>query len=87
MLDPAPTNSQRTILYNTYDVTSHLQAGPNMLGALLGNGWSGSPRLSLHLRLDFADGTSREIYHRARRAAGRSALASRPGRCAGEQHL
>jgi alpha-L-rhamnosidase len=38
-LDPMYTRYDRRNLYVTYDVTSNLQAGENVIGVLLGNGW------------------------------------------------
>ncbi|MEE4286738.1 MAG: alpha-L-rhamnosidase N-terminal domain-containing protein, partial [Mariniphaga sp.] len=38
VLDPGVTDYRKTILYSTYDVTSLLKKGTNMVGAMLGNG-------------------------------------------------
>jgi alpha-L-rhamnosidase len=38
-LDPMYTRFDRRNLYVTYDVTGQLQAGKNVIGVLLGNGW------------------------------------------------
>jgi hypothetical protein len=37
-LTPGWTNYQKTVLYNTYDVTSQLKSGENAIGVMLGNG-------------------------------------------------
>jgi alpha-L-rhamnosidase len=39
VLDPAPTDYDRTVLYRTYDVTRLLKAGENVLTAELGRGF------------------------------------------------
>lgn len=39
ILSPAFTNYDHTVLYHTYDVTSLLSKGENVLGSILGNGW------------------------------------------------
>ncbi|MDQ0642644.1 family 78 glycoside hydrolase catalytic domain [Microbacterium murale] len=36
---PGWTAYEKRLRYRTYDITEHLQAGPNRLQALLGNGW------------------------------------------------
>jgi alpha-L-rhamnosidase len=75
-LNPGWTNYRRTVLYDTFEVTSLLSQGPNVLGVMLGNGFFnvekypgrytklvgtfGRPRLILQLTLFFADG-SREV--------------------------
>jgi len=38
LLDPGVTDYRETILYSTYDVTSFLKKGKNVVGAMLGNG-------------------------------------------------
>lgn len=38
-LDPGWTSYARRVLYSTYDITSELQDGPNVVGIMLGNGW------------------------------------------------
>ena len=71
VLDPAPTDYRRTILYVTYDVTDLLHEGSNAIGAMLGNGWFSehaapmippqygpAPVLKLQLNIDFTDGTA-----------------------------
>lgn len=39
VLDPAFTRYDQTVLYQTYDITEYLNAGENVFGAILGNGW------------------------------------------------
>ena len=43
LLDPGFTDFHKRVLYQTYDVTGSLHKGPNVLAALLGGGWHGSP--------------------------------------------
>ena len=75
-LNPGWTNYRKTALYDTFEVTSLLSQGPNVLGLMLGNGFFnvekyrgrytklvgtfGRPKLILRLTLVFADG-SREV--------------------------
>ncbi|MCD8288126.1 MAG: family 78 glycoside hydrolase catalytic domain, partial [Porphyromonadaceae bacterium] len=74
VLTPAPTDYRRTVLYNTYDVTSLLQK-ENALGVVLGNGrfytmrqnykpykinTFGYPKLRLNIVVEYTDG-SREV--------------------------
>lgn len=68
-----PVFSGHRVLYQTYDVTVMLKAGPNAVGAMLGNGWYnrndgregqlgyGAPRLLLQLHVRLADGSERVI--------------------------
>ena len=66
----------RTIYYNVYDVTSHLQKGTNSITVLLGNGFFnvqrgsrysklqtsfGPPQLLLRLDVTYADGSAESI--------------------------
>ncbi len=43
VLTPEFTEYSKRITYQTYDVTSLLKDGENTVGAMLGNGWYGSP--------------------------------------------
>ncbi len=70
-LSPGWTNYDKTVLYNTYDVTSLLKQGKNAIGAIVGNGFYninreryrklviawGNPKLIGQLRIRFTDGT------------------------------
>ncbi|MHB8812438.1 MAG: family 78 glycoside hydrolase catalytic domain [Steroidobacteraceae bacterium] len=72
-LNPGWTNYRRTVLYDTFEVTTLLSQGANALGVMLGNGFFnvekypgrytklvgsfGRPKLILRLSLLFADGT------------------------------
>ena len=71
-LDPGWTNYRKTCLYVPFDVSRQLREGENVLGVMLGNGMYnvvggrytkftgtfGPPKLILHLRIDYIDGTS-----------------------------
>ncbi|MFA5863940.1 MAG: family 78 glycoside hydrolase catalytic domain [Phycisphaerae bacterium] len=71
VLDPAQTDYDLRCLYVTYDVTSQLQPGYNVLGVMLGDGWFnqdcvwcdgkglpyGPPRLLAQLTIDQSNGT------------------------------
>lgn len=74
-LEPGWTNYRKTCIYSAYDVTSLLRPGENALGVMLGNGMYnvvggryvkflgsfGEPKLTLELRLEYADGTAASI--------------------------
>lgn len=69
-LAPEWTDFRRHVLYRAYDVTSFVQDGANMLGAVIGDGWYGSYnapggrytfggpplRLKAQLELEYQDG-------------------------------
>jgi alpha-L-rhamnosidase len=70
-LAPGWTDYDKTVFYNTYDVTSFLKKGENVLGALVGNGFYninreryrklviayGYPKLIARLQLQYSDGS------------------------------
>jgi alpha-L-rhamnosidase len=69
VLTPEFTDYRKRVLYQSYDVTSSFVEGNNLLAAVLGEGWHGSPltwvgmhffapptRLIAQLEVDFADG-------------------------------
>ncbi len=76
-LDPMYTRFDRRTLYVTYDVTSQLLHGENVIGVLLGNGWynhqskavwdfdrapwRNRPAFCLDLRITYTDGTAETI--------------------------
>lgn len=74
-LAPGWTDYDETVFYNTYDVTSLLKKGTNVIGAIVGNGFYninreryrklviayGMPKMIAHLRIKFKDGTSETI--------------------------
>jgi alpha-L-rhamnosidase len=71
-LAPGWTDYDKTVFYNTYDVTPLLKKGENVLGAIVGNGFYninreryrklviayGFPKLIAHLHLQFTDGST-----------------------------
>jgi alpha-L-rhamnosidase len=71
VLSPGLTDYTRRSLYLTHEITKQLHTGPNAFGAVLGNGLFysprskvyagmqsyGAPKLLLHLRLEYQDGT------------------------------
>jgi hypothetical protein len=71
-LSPGWTDYDKTVLYNTYDITSLLKPGENVLGAVVGNGFYninreryrklvitfGFPKMIGYLHLKYSDGTS-----------------------------
>lgn len=61
VLDPGWTTYDRRVLYVTYDVTSYLRSGPNVVGILLGQGWYGSRAALLQLSIEFEGGRSIEV--------------------------
>lgn len=62
LLDPGPTDYSKTVLYSSYDVTGHLLEGKNVVGAILGNGWHGSPRMLLQMNIEYTDGSFDEVH-------------------------
>jgi alpha-L-rhamnosidase len=72
---PGWTDYRIRVYYNTYDVTSQLQKGPNVIGAILADGWySGhigwgrvrdhygkDPRFAAQLHVEYTDGTSKLV--------------------------
>jgi len=73
-LNPAYTDYQKRILYNTYDVTDNVKRGVNAVGVILGNGWYNlivphalryytadyiaPPKLLMQLYIEYTDGSS-----------------------------
>ena len=80
VLEPALTDYTRRAAYVTFDVTDAVRPGANALGAILGNGrfyaprhdvptstrTFGFPKLLLHLRLEYTDGSADEVVSDAR---------------------
>jgi alpha-L-rhamnosidase len=70
VLTPEFTDYRKRVLYQTYDVTQLLANGPNVIAALLGDGWYGSgltwvgmhffsppDRFLAQLEIDYSDGS------------------------------
>ncbi len=74
-LTPGWTSYDKTIFYNTYDVTRNLQAGKNVIGAIVGNGFYninreryrklisvyGMPKLICRLKITYSDGSEENV--------------------------
>ncbi|HUX52558.1 MAG TPA: family 78 glycoside hydrolase catalytic domain [Spirochaetia bacterium] len=72
ILSPAVSHYDRTVYYDTHDVTGQLQVGENVVGVVLGNGWYNTftsdvwdfqkaawrhvPKLLLQLEITYEDG-------------------------------
>ncbi len=76
VLAPVPTDYRKTVTYNTFDVTSMLQAGKNAIGTTLSNGrfytmrqnykpykipTFGYPKLLFQLELTYTDGSKQTV--------------------------
>src|SRR5690625_151432 len=76
-LSPDPTQYNKRVFYNTYDVTDLLKDGDNAIGTILGNGrfftmrWGdnpippimnfGFPRMLLQLEISYEDGSKQKV--------------------------
>ena len=74
-LAPGWTDYRKTVLYDAYDVTGQLEAGPNAIAAIVGHGFHhvaperyyklaiayGWPKLLAALRIEYADGSRETI--------------------------
>lgn len=76
VLAPVPTDYNKSVMYNTFDVTSQLQSGKNTIGTILGNGryynmrqnfkthkilTFGYPKMLLQMEIRYTDGSSQTI--------------------------
>nr|MBC8179748.1 family 78 glycoside hydrolase catalytic domain [candidate division KSB1 bacterium] len=75
VLTPAKTNYRKIVLYDTYDVTSHLKTNKIAIGIMLGNGWFnplkkwwswrmqwfGAKRVIFQMLITFTDGSTQTI--------------------------
>lgn len=76
VLAPAPTDYEKSVFYNTFDVTNNLHKGKNAVGVILGNGryynmrqnfkpqkvkTFGYPKLLLQLEIEYTDGSKQTI--------------------------
>ncbi len=57
VLEPAQTHYGKRVLYTTIDMTPLLRPGRNGVGAIVGHGWFGVPRLRAQLHFEYEDGT------------------------------
>lgn len=74
-LAPGWTNYDKTVLYNTFDVTKMVVSGENIIGAIVGNGFHninreryrklvvayGMPKMICRLLIEYADGSKDNI--------------------------
>lgn len=74
-LSPGWTHYDKTVLYNTYDITKKLSVGQNAIGVILGNGFYnisreryfklitayGNPKMICRLKILYNDGTEENI--------------------------
>jgi alpha-L-rhamnosidase len=74
-LTPGWTSYDKTILYNSYDVTKNLESGKNVIAAIVGNGfyninreryWKliiayGMPKMICRLKINYSDGSEENI--------------------------
>jgi alpha-L-rhamnosidase len=77
LLNPAYTDYQKRVFYQSYDITQFLQNGDNTIGVILGNGWFNlviphvlryyaadyinTPRLLFQLDIFYTDGTQKTV--------------------------
>ena len=77
LLNPAYTDYQKRVFYQSYDVTSFIQNGDNTIGVILANGWFNlviphvlryyaadyinTPRLLFQLDIFYSDGTQKRV--------------------------
>lgn len=87
-LTPGWTYYDRTVLYNVYDVTEHLQSGANALGVMVGNGFHninreryykinvtfGMPKMIARLNIRYRDGSETEVVSGPDWSASSSAI-------------
>lgn len=72
VLAPSPTDYEKSVLYNTFDVTNNIRKGQNAIGIILGNGryynmrqnfkphkvkTFGYPKLLFQMEITYTDGT------------------------------
>ena len=62
VLDPASTDTSKTVLYSVYDVTQELRSGKNVMGFVLGTGFAGFPRILFQMNIEYADGSVQEVF-------------------------
>lgn len=60
ILDPAPTDYSKTVLYSVYDVSDLVRSDENVVGFVLGTGWAGLPKVLLQLNIEYEDGSVQE---------------------------
>ncbi len=61
VLDPAQTDCAKRVLYTTYDIQSLLHPGLNVIGAIVGQGWYGTPKLLVQVEVEFDDSSRIQV--------------------------
>jgi alpha-L-rhamnosidase len=76
VLSPSPTDYEKTVKYNTFDITENIRQGRNVIGTILGNGRYfnmrqkfkpqkvkvfGFPKILLQLEIEYTNGTRQSI--------------------------
>ena len=61
MLDPGWTDYSKRVLFASYDITSALCKGENVIGVIVGNGWYGIPKLIAQIMILYEDGSTETI--------------------------
>lgn len=56
VLNPGLTDYRKTVLYDTYDITDHMEESDNVVGIEVGYGWLGSRKMIAQFYFDYADG-------------------------------
>ncbi len=56
VLDPGYTTYEKRTLYTSYDITQYLKNGKNVVGVILGKGWSAVRLLMLQLNIEMEGG-------------------------------
>lgn len=62
VLDPGFTTYEKRVLYSTYDVTTYLHEGDNVLAVMLGKGWSKARLLKLQLNMETEKGEKITVF-------------------------
>ena len=61
VLDSAWTDFAKRLLYSTWDVTSLLNVGANVVTIMVGNGWTLDPAVILQLNIEHPDGSTTTV--------------------------
>lgn len=61
VLEPAQSTYSKRVYYSTYDVTSCLTEGPNVVVVSVAPGWYGTPSLKIQLEIEYSDGSRKLV--------------------------
>jgi len=61
VLEPAQSTYSKRAYYSTYDVTSCLTEGPNVVLVSVAPGWYGTPSLKIQLEIEYTDGSRKLV--------------------------